>query len=527
MTALRAKIRNFSRERLMLILSVYMICQPLLDIITAWGIKAHHPITAGVVARSLFMALGVLYVVFISEFPGKRLPLIYLGVLVGYLALFMLHILLLGGVSLCLQNLTEVVKTFFAPFVLIFLYCVYREYGVCVTTQSVGAAGAIYCSVILVAWLTGTSNKSYDRSGYGFNGWFYAANEIGCIIALTAPFTIYHCVKMVPNITKKTWWKVPVIVWCLAAAAFSANYIGTKIVFLFTLVYALAGLVWTLFQLGKARSVTALCQTAVMLALLLMVTIPYQHSALKSYLDRVYQAIIDVPSDELITWWAPTAPPQTAPPQTDPPQTDPPQTEPPQTDTPPTGEDPPTAKPPEDPKPMEVLNELQQANVGAWLADLLTRSPLAQRLDQVLSRRLYTSSPCIQVFLDGGIGVKLLGVGYADTDAFERPVHYMIEMDPPAILVRHGILGFAAYCVPYFAFVIYAVIQFFKHPILQLSSLRCCTLLYCTLAGCAIATIAGHALVSPAVSTFVLTAGMGLWVHIQEQNPLPKTQEAS
>lgn len=493
MTALRTKIQNFSRERLTLILGVYIICQPLLDILTALGASAGHPITAGVVVRSLFMALGVLYVVFISDFPGKRLPLIYLGVLVGYLALFMLHMLLVGGISLCFRNLTEVVKTFFAPFVLIFLYCVYQEYGVSVTTRSVGAAGAIYCSVILVAWLTGTSNTSYANSGYGFNGWFYAANEVGCIIALTAPLTVYHCIKAVPDITKKTWWKVPVIVWCLAAAAFSANFIGTKIVFLFVLVYALAGLVWMLFRLWKNRALSTLCQTAVALALAVMVMAPYQYSALKDILKNVYDPIIDVPSDELITWWP---------------------------------EKEPEPNRPSGVVPGEVLNELQQANEGAWLAGLLTRNRIAQKLDQVLSRRLYTASPAVQVFLDGGIGAKLLGVGYADTAAYGRPVHYMIEMDPPAILVRHGILGFALYCVPYFAFIVYAVIQFFKRPLQRLSSLGYCTLLYCTLAGFAIATIAGHALVSPAVSTFVLMSGMQLWIRTQEQNKLPKTQEA-
>ena len=44
MTALRAKIQNFSRERLMLVLSVYIICQPLLDVLTAQGVHAGHPV---------------------------------------------------------------------------------------------------------------------------------------------------------------------------------------------------------------------------------------------------------------------------------------------------------------------------------------------------------------------------------------------------------------------------------------------------------------------------------------------------
>ena len=467
MSNLRAKIQNFSRERLMLVLSVYIICQPLLDALTAWGVHAGHSITAGVVVRSLFMALGFLYAVFISAFQGKRLSLIYAGALVGYLALFMLHMLAVGGLFLCFQNLAETVKTFFAPFVLIFLYCIYKEYGFSVTTQSVGVAGAIYCSVILVAWLTDTSNTSYVNSGNGYNGWFYAANEIGCIIALAAPFTVYHCVRMAPKITKETWWKGLLIAWCLVAVAFSANFIGTKIVFYFNLLYALAGLVWMLFRLWKDRSVSNLCQTAILLALAVIILGLYPYSARKDYQDNVSDPLSEVSSEDVIARWP---------------------------------------------------SELQDANEGTWLAGLVDSSPVAQKLDQILSRRLYSSAPSVEVFLEGGIGAKLLGIGYADTGAYSRQIHFMIEMDPPAILVRHGIVGFLIYCAPYFAFIVYAVIQFFKHPLQRLSSLSYCTLLYCTLTGFAIAVVAGHALVSPAVSTFVLATGMQLWIRTQEQN---------
>ena len=475
MTAVRARIQNFSQERLMLILGIYILCQPLLDILTALGVRLGHPITAGVVVRALFMALCFLYAVFISEFEGKRLPMAYTGALLAYLVLFMLYMLTVGGISLCLANVTEVVKTFFAPFVLVFLYCIYKQYGFAVTTQSIGAAGAIYCGVILVAFLTNTSNASYVNSGHGYNGWFYAANEIGCIIALAAPFTVYHCIKMIPTLTKKTWWKGLVIAWCLVSVAFSANFIGTKIVFAFNLVYALAGLVWMLFRLYRERSLSVLAQVAAFLLLAVLILGFYRYSALKQYKEETYDPLNEVSSEEVITWWP---------------------------------------------------SELQEANKDTWLAGFVDSNPVAQRLDQVLSRRLYSSAPSVEVFLEGGPAAKLLGIGYANTDAYSRQIHFMIEMDPPAIFIRHGIVGFALYCVPYFAFILYAVIQFFKHPLIRLSSLSYCTLLYCTLAGFAIATAAGHALVSPAVSTFVLVTGMQFWIRTRAQNQELKKQTA-
>lgn len=473
MSSVRTRIQEFSRERLMLVLSVYIICQPLLDILTAQGVRAGHPITAGVVVRAIFMGLCFLYTVFISEFEGKRLPMIYTGALLIYLVLFMIHILTVGGLSLCFANVTEVVKTFFTPFVLMFLYCIYKQYGLAITTQSIGAAGAIYCSVILVAFLTNSSNASYVNSGHGYNGWFYAANEIGCIIALAAPFTVYHCLKMVPSITKKTWWKGLVIAWCLISVAFSANFIGTKIVFAFNLVYALAGLVWVLVRLYRERSLSVLVQAAALLLLAVLILGFYRYSALKQYRDETYDPLGDVPSDEIISYWP---------------------------------------------------GEIQDASADTWLMGLIKKNKVVQKLDSVLSRRLTSAAPSVEIFLEGDAAAKLLGIGYANSDAYNRKIHFMIEMDPPAIFIRHGLVGFILYCVPYFAFIVYIIIQFFKRPLQRLSSLGYCTLLYSTLAGFAIATVAGHALVSPAVSTFVLATGMQLWIRTQEQNKLPKKQ---
>lgn len=459
----------------MLILGVYILCQPLLDILTALGVKAKHPVTAGVVVRALFMAACVLYAVFISEFKGKRVCMIYTGALIGYLALFMAHMLSVGGFSLCLANLAEVVKTFFAPFVAVFLYCVYRQYGFAVTSWIIGGAGAIYTSVIVIAFLTGTSNVSYGNSGNGYNGWFYAANEISCIIALTAPFAVYHCVKLLPTVTKKTWWQGVLAAWVLVCVAVSANFIGTKIVFGITLIYCLAAFVWLLVNCFRERTRDRVIQAVVMGALCVLIVGLYVRSPLKTYIEDVYTEIMKEESEL---------------------------------------------------RAVSQGKEIQKASQGTWLRELLDSNKAMERADQILSRRLFSASPSVQVYTDGGIATKLLGIGYRDAESYGRRIEFMIEMDPPAIFIRHGIIGFALYVVPYLAFIVYAVVQFFKRPGQRLGSLLYCTLLYCVLVGFAIATIAGHALVSPAVSIFVLVIAMQFWIQTQEQNKLPKTQKA-
>ena len=153
-----------------MILTVYILCQPLIDVLTGLGAQARHSVTVGVVVRALVVVLAFLYAVFISDFPGKKRWMIYTGLLTGYLALFMVYMFTVGGLSLCIGNVREVVKTFFAPFVLIFLWSVYRQFGCLASAETIAWAGGLYASVIPIAVLTGTSFVSYGSSGYGFRG---------------------------------------------------------------------------------------------------------------------------------------------------------------------------------------------------------------------------------------------------------------------------------------------------------------------------------------------------------------------
>lgn len=463
----RTKIQSFSQDRLALVLGIYILLQPILDVLTAFGAVAGHPVTAGIMVRTLFLALTFLYVLFISQFPGKRLCLIYMGVLLGYLVLFMLYMLSVGGLSLCLRNVQDVVKTFFAPFVLVFLYAVYRQYGCQVSSRALAWSGGIYAGIILLAYLTNTSFVSYGNSGYGYCGWFYAANEISCIISLAAPITIWYCVKHLPTVTRKTWWKGVLILLALVSVAFSATSIGTKIVFATTLLYVLIATVWAVVRWCGERTRGNLLTAVAFGVLCLLIAGMYFRSPLMAYLNNVYIEMWDKDSEMVAISWG---------------------------------------------------EEMQLASKGTWLRELIENNGFVETLDTILSRRLLSSSPSVQVYTEGSLAAKLLGIGYADAAAYSRSVEFMIEIDPLSILVRHGILGFLAYYVPYLASIVYAVVQFFKRPRLRLSSLKYCSYLYVALVGFAISAIAGHGLVSPAVSTFLLVITFSLWVLTQEQN---------
>lgn len=471
MNQLRTRLQDASKARLPMILAVYILCQPLIDALTGLGAEFGHSITVGVVVRSLVVVLAFLYAVFVSDFPGKKRWMIATGVFMAYLALFMAYMFSLGGFSLAIGNVKETVKTFFAPFVFLFLWSVYKQYGYLVTTEVIAWAGGLYASVIPIAAITGTSFCSYGNAGMGYRGWFYAANEVGCIMALTAPFTIYHCVKTFPTVTKKTWWKGTLSAWALIAVAVSANFLGTKIIFGFTALYCITAFIWQLVQAIREPSREHTIQAIAMGAMLTLTVGMYFNSPFQEYFEGVYNKWLDRPPEATVETWD---------------------------------------------------EAIAHACQGTWLYELIKTNDTFADIDQILSRRFIGASPAVQVYTEGGILAKLLGIGYATAPSYSREMYFMVELDPLAVLLRHGVVGFVIYYVPYLAFVVWAIVQFFKRPAQRLGSLRYSTTLYCSLAGFAISVIAGHALVSPAVATFILVVGLQLWEQTQAQNKLPK-----
>ena len=254
---------------------------------------------------------------------------------------------------------------------------------------------------------------------------------------------------MLPTVTRRTWWKGALAVWSLASIAVSANFLGTKIVFGAIALYCLAAFIWQLVRLKQQPCRTTRIQAVAMGGtLLLTLLIFFVNSPLMTYLLEVYfKLLYNDPEQTMLAW----------------------------------GED------------------IQAAAKGTWLHTLLENNETLQRIDQVLSRRLLSSSPSVQVYTEGGILAKLLGIGYATAPSYSRQVYFMVEMDPLAMLVRHGVIGFLLYYVPYLAFLGWALVQCLRIP-----------------------TIAGHALVCPAVATFVVVVGLELWNQVQGQNQLPK-----
>lgn len=242
---------NNTKKRITLFITSFLLAQPFIDIFTSFATRAGMNLTLGVILRTLFMVALTLYVVFISKYEKKKYSLIYLFSVSGYVLIFLLYHFSKGGMATAFGNLPELVKTFYFSYVLVGFYALYEDYKYIVSDKVLSLITTTYLAVIFIAFITGTSFKAY-KFGQGFVGWFYAANEIGAIIAILGPITVYYFIKKLkPALTERN--KLQIFIYSLPLffVAFCSVFIGTKTVFLAIFAYIILSLIMYTVSISK------------------------------------------------------------------------------------------------------------------------------------------------------------------------------------------------------------------------------------------------------------------------------------
>ena len=204
-------------------LTVYIILQPIIDLLTSLQLKySDFPLTFGVITRTLFMFFCCFYILFQYKHKNKKYLVIYLVLLGIYCLAFLAYNTILHKDILKLFiDLKELFKVIYLPIVFVGFYSYNKnniklEYG-----KLMAIVALLYIFIITIAFLTNTSFNSYEY-GYGYKGWFYAANEIGIIVATLSPILLYKVLNV-----KSLYAILPTIL-----VAFVSGFIGTKAVFL-------------------------------------------------------------------------------------------------------------------------------------------------------------------------------------------------------------------------------------------------------------------------------------------------------
>lgn len=459
------------------LLSAYVLAQPVLDVLTSLAVQAGISLTAGTIVRTLFLGAVFFYIFLCGPFPGRKPVLVYLGLLTGYLAAFCIWSFSLGGLSLCIQNTGEALKVFYFPYTAAFFYTVYRQRRYVVPDWVPAASGAGYCLVILIAWLTGTSFVTYN-AGYGYSGWFFAANDVSTVILLTAPVLLCLClIRLSGRLSWKAGCGMAVI---LVSLIFSANFIGTKLVFLGVLAYLAAALVWFLIRFALHRRRTALRCAAACALLCAALAGLYPVSPLNQYVQDIY---VPMSGEDQAAYEASLAIPGVV-----------------ERDR------------------LKANREMEEAAEGTWLGELIQSNALVKKANWLLSRRLLILAPIAQEYADGNAGVKLLGLGYAQAPGYTREIIHLIEMEGPALLLRHGMLGFLLYYVPYLGAVAWLIFQFFRRLKTRMGDFTYCSLLYGAMLAFAASMVTGHTLATPCVSLVAALIYEKLFLRTLAQN---------
>lgn len=450
--------------RIPALVMLYVLLQPLLDVLTSLAAEAKLPLTPGTVVRTVFLLGMLLWLAASHPYEGRRSVLLYGGLVTVYLVLFLLWSLYQGGVHLCLTNAGEALKVFYALYFGLFLYGLYRQRGFLLPLWTAAACGAGYCLVILIAFLTGTSFASYN-AGYGYSGWFYSANDVSTILLLTAPVLLH--LSMERLLRRQSWKEKAGLAVALFSTVFSAVFLGTKLVYLGVLIYLLAAAVWYLIRLAVTRD--RLLARGLVLTLLLCVLMAglYPFSPLNAYMSDVFVPMSGENEEAKEAALA--------------------------------------IEGVKEADRAEKNAALEAAAKGTWLGELVETNPAVNKLSWILSRRLLYIAPILQEYLEAGPWVRLMGLGYGQTAAYIRDIHQLVEIEPVMLLLRHGVIGLCLGYGPVLAAVLRIILLVLKRLRVLLTDLGRCSVLYSAMAAFAASVMVGHVLQSPSVSILALT----------------------
>ena len=189
-------MNKFIKENFNKILSVFILMQPILDLITGICVHADLNITIGIIIRMIFLTLIMYTTTFIYK---KKLSIL------TYLAFFAYSILYLIGIviykdGVLFQELQGLLKVIYFPIILISLYELKDEFKI--SKMTLFSTLLMYLVFILVPNTLGLGFKSYEITKSGTLGFYNSANEISGIISILTPI-MFIILKDMKNIFLK------------------------------------------------------------------------------------------------------------------------------------------------------------------------------------------------------------------------------------------------------------------------------------------------------------------------------------
>lgn len=214
-------------------LMLYIVLQPILDVITGFSIKsgASPVLTVGIVVRMLVMVLAAGYVIYNKnqlKYEDYKKLLIYISILSVLVVINLGTSFMLKPLFSVKAELSAIAKTLYFIVMLIAYIIAFKDllrsnFGKQFFPKMTYYAMMIVDFVMIVAHFTHTNFNAYKYMKAGESGWFFAANEIGSLLAIALPLVILYVVQ-----NSKSWkqWYY----WIgLVATIYACLLLGTKV----------------------------------------------------------------------------------------------------------------------------------------------------------------------------------------------------------------------------------------------------------------------------------------------------------
>jgi len=168
----------------------FIILSPIIDIITSFMIKNNINLTIGIISKMIILALSVIYLLFIDKKNRK----------INFMLLFILFIFsvlnILNNTSIIDNYLftyfSYLFKYIYHIIILLFFVRVLKEYPIKICELRIPLLITTVCYIIAFITKTDFQSYAYSINKVGSSGWYSSANELGNLLCLFFPISIYN-----------------------------------------------------------------------------------------------------------------------------------------------------------------------------------------------------------------------------------------------------------------------------------------------------------------------------------------------
>ncbi len=283
---------------------IFIMLQPIFDLLSYLHIRGHLPIGISTFGKPLIIGIVNIALVLLYKKQIWRCALTY-G---AYLILMIVHTLLLNNMLIETSVILHEIR--FMINILYLLVCYHdmrilyeeapdKEKIFSIFKKTLLITFGLYIFLYLLSVVTGTASMTYEYSDYlkkGFKGWMDSGQIFGHALCICLPFLFYTILNnkiknRVLNIVSKLAIAFPVLVLCL---------IGTKVSYYIAIIVAVFQVVIELFFLVKDKKINHLVNSIICIVCAVACVLVYPITPVKINTDINNSVLLNTPDSNTI-----------------------------------------------------------------------------------------------------------------------------------------------------------------------------------------------------------------------------------